>query len=101
MGDALSITTDDARMLFHLLDVDKSGKVDLDEFTQGCLRLQGDARAIDVHMLIFQVKHFLTKWAEFTQHVDAKLQGRGSRASSTRFSVGPLGISQVVAPCSV
>merc|ERR1712157_403426 len=72
--DALGITADNTRMLFRLMDVDNSGRIDLDEFCEGCLRLQGEARSIDIHTLIFQVKLFLTKWSEFTDYVELRLE---------------------------
>merc|ERR1740123_2536944 len=70
---ALGITAESTRMLFDLVDVDQSGKIDMDEFCEGCLRLQGEAKSTDVHMLIYQVRLFLFKWSEFTEFVEAKL----------------------------
>merc|ERR1712176_1433885 len=58
--DALGINAENTRMLFRLLDVDNSGKIDLEEFCDGCLRLQGEAKSMDVHTMIFKVKKFLT-----------------------------------------
>merc|ERR1719499_246899 len=60
-------------MLFRLLDVDDSGVIDVDEFVSGCMRMQGDAKSIDVHTMIFQVQQFLAKWAEFTSFVEDRL----------------------------
>merc|ERR1719296_400562 len=51
--DALGISTEDVGVLFYLLDTDKSGMVDSKEFAEGCLRLQGDAKGVDVHRLIY------------------------------------------------
>merc|ERR1719461_2421133 len=70
---ALGITAESTRMLFALVDVDQSGKIDMDEFCEGCLRLQGEAKSTDVHTLIYQVRLFMFKWAEFTEFVEAKL----------------------------
>merc|ERR1719215_415629 len=44
---ALGIEPSDARGLFVLLDADESGEISVQEFTDGCLRLQGPAKAID------------------------------------------------------
>merc|ERR1740121_1012308 len=45
--DAMGISAQSARMLFRLLDLDDSGKISRDEFCEGCLRLQGDAKSLD------------------------------------------------------
>merc|ERR1712012_445838 len=68
--DALVISAENTRMLFRLMDLDGSGKIDMDEFCDGCLRLQGEAKSIDVHTMIFQVRQFLAKWSEFTAYVE-------------------------------
>eukprot|EP00927_Polykrikos_kofoidii_P082862 TRINITY_DN8353_c0_g1_i4.p1 TRINITY_DN8353_c0_g1~~TRINITY_DN8353_c0_g1_i4.p1 ORF type:complete len:628 (-),score=83.50 TRINITY_DN8353_c0_g1_i4:85-1788(-) len=44
---ALDIREEQALELFRLLDEDDSGEVDYDEFTQGCIKLQGPVKAID------------------------------------------------------
>merc|ERR1719195_1353298 len=71
--DALGISAESTRMLFRLVDADNSGRIDLDEFCEGCLRLQGEAKSIDIHTLIYQVKLFLTKWSDFTDFVGGRL----------------------------
>merc|ERR1740123_950170 len=70
--EALGISADNTRMLFRLVDADLSGRIDVDEFCEGCLRLQGEAKSIDVHTMIYQVKQFLTRWAEFTEYVEER-----------------------------
>lgn len=71
--DAIGINADNTRLLFRLLDADGSGKVDLEEFCSGCLRLQGEARSMDVHEMIYQVKQFMRKWATFARYVEDRL----------------------------
>merc|ERR1712045_520773 len=72
--DALGISAENTRMLFRLLDVDGSCKIDVDEFCDGCLRLQGEAKSVDVHTMIYQVRQFLAKWSEFTVYVEDRFQ---------------------------
>mmetsp|Transcript_137050 Transcript_137050/g.242239 ORF Transcript_137050/g.242239 Transcript_137050/m.242239 type:complete len:596 (-) Transcript_137050:47-1834(-) len=67
--EALDVSAEDTRLLFRLLDRDGSHVIDIDEFCEGCLRLKGNARSIDMQTLIFQMKNFLSKWAEFTEFV--------------------------------
>lgn len=68
--EALDIKVDDTELLCNLLDVDNSGHVSAEEFCQGCLRLKGNARSIDIHSLTFQIANFLRKWSEFTVFVE-------------------------------
>lgn len=49
--DSIGICPDDARTLFLMLDEDESGVVNIDEFCEGCMRLQGEAKAYDIHVL--------------------------------------------------
>lgn len=72
--DALGISPENTRMLFHLMDLDESGRIDVDEFCEGCLRLQGEAKSMDVHTMIYQVRKFLTKWSEFTGYVEDRFR---------------------------
>eukprot|EP00930_Biecheleria_cincta_P097797 TRINITY_DN89481_c0_g1_i1.p1 TRINITY_DN89481_c0_g1~~TRINITY_DN89481_c0_g1_i1.p1 ORF type:complete len:679 (+),score=137.93 TRINITY_DN89481_c0_g1_i1:67-2103(+) len=50
----LGFDTHEAERLFNLLDSDGNAEVPLDEFLDGCLRLKGPARSIDVHSLIHE-----------------------------------------------
>lgn len=49
---ALGLDPEDTERLFELIDEDGSGEVSIDEFLQGCLRLKGLARSIDVHAVL-------------------------------------------------
>mmetsp|Transcript_67386 Transcript_67386/g.191245 ORF Transcript_67386/g.191245 Transcript_67386/m.191245 type:complete len:138 (-) Transcript_67386:115-528(-) len=51
---ALGLDVHDTERLFELLDVNHDGELDVDEFLDGCLRLKGVARSIDVYSLIQQ-----------------------------------------------
>ncbi|CAK0789122.1 unnamed protein product, partial [Prorocentrum cordatum] len=51
---ALGLDVHDTERLFELLDVNHDGELDVDEFLDGCLRLKGVARSIDVCSLIHQ-----------------------------------------------
>lgn len=76
--EALDINAENARMLFRLLDRDGSLKVDIDEFCEGCLRLQGDAKSFDVHTMMYQMRSFLTKWSDFTIYVEERFSMMGA-----------------------
>eukprot|EP00413_Alexandrium_margalefii_P039299 CAMPEP_0204603214 /NCGR_PEP_ID=MMETSP0661-20131031/57126_1 /ASSEMBLY_ACC=CAM_ASM_000606 /TAXON_ID=109239 /ORGANISM="Alexandrium margalefi, Strain AMGDE01CS-322" /LENGTH=751 /DNA_ID=CAMNT_0051614259 /DNA_START=22 /DNA_END=2277 /DNA_ORIENTATION=+ len=57
----LDIDIADSNYLFDMLDLDGSGEVDMEEFVSGCLRLKGNAKSIDIHTLMFEVKHLMKK----------------------------------------
>ncbi|CAJ1441097.1 unnamed protein product [Effrenium voratum] len=45
-----------AHQIFHLLDDDESGEVSIQEFLDGCAKLKGAARSIDVHAIMHQCR---------------------------------------------
>ncbi|CAE7705384.1 CACNA1C [Symbiodinium sp. CCMP2592] len=45
-----------AHQIFHLLDDDESGEVSIQEFLDGCAKLKGQARSIDVHAIMHQCR---------------------------------------------
>jgi len=48
----LNLNTSEGRGLFDLLDVDGNGSVDPEEIVNGCLRLRGPARALELSLLM-------------------------------------------------
>lgn len=46
----------DPDAFFKLLDVDRNGVVDIEEFTVGCLRMHGKSNAIDMDIAIQEIK---------------------------------------------
>mmetsp|Transcript_1783 Transcript_1783/g.3931 ORF Transcript_1783/g.3931 Transcript_1783/m.3931 type:complete len:618 (+) Transcript_1783:55-1908(+) len=53
---ALQIDASDTQRLFKLIDTHGSGEVDIENFLQGCIRLKGQARSIDVHIVLDECK---------------------------------------------
>merc|ERR1719382_717460 len=74
---ALGLDVSVARALFVLLDVDDSNAVNIDEFVQGCLRLKGNARSIDVNMLLYENEKLHHQLIEFMETMDHKLAQLG------------------------
>merc|ERR1712039_1071974 len=52
----LGIDVDQVRKIFSLLDSDKSGTIDKNEFVFGCLRLKGQAKSLDIAVLKQDIK---------------------------------------------
>mmetsp|Transcript_42974 Transcript_42974/g.77304 ORF Transcript_42974/g.77304 Transcript_42974/m.77304 type:complete len:614 (+) Transcript_42974:43-1884(+) len=46
--DSMGLDANDAWSMFSLMDDDRSGKIDIDEFISGCLLFRGNAKAIHV-----------------------------------------------------
>merc|ERR1712137_554470 len=68
--EALELNASSVRTLFALLDIDKSGSVDIEEFCRGCLRLRGEARSFDINCLmagLCKLNKILTNLIVYTQ----------------------------------
>eukprot|EP00927_Polykrikos_kofoidii_P032160 TRINITY_DN27479_c0_g1_i1.p1 TRINITY_DN27479_c0_g1~~TRINITY_DN27479_c0_g1_i1.p1 ORF type:complete len:729 (-),score=105.16 TRINITY_DN27479_c0_g1_i1:149-2335(-) len=50
---------DQARALFHLLDVEDNGDVEISEIVSGCMRLHGYAKSIDLTILMRDIEHLM------------------------------------------
>jgi len=68
-----------AHTLFRLLDVDGSNCVEIDEFVEGCMRMRGQARSIDVHILLYETELMIKRNLDFQQFVEKQLQDLFSR----------------------
>eukprot|EP00927_Polykrikos_kofoidii_P059900 TRINITY_DN55003_c0_g1_i1.p1 TRINITY_DN55003_c0_g1~~TRINITY_DN55003_c0_g1_i1.p1 ORF type:complete len:724 (-),score=105.04 TRINITY_DN55003_c0_g1_i1:139-2310(-) len=71
----LELDLADAWTLFKLLDTTECGSVSLDNFADGCLRLRGGARRIDISNMMYSSKWTMSKLSNFaTQaHADTAL----------------------------
>lgn len=70
--ETLKLDVTDAGALFTLLDTDHSGTLQIDEFIQGCQMLKGEARALDMRFMRFEV-HALRR---DVMQLQAFLQGK-------------------------
>merc|ERR1712217_911174 len=89
---ALGLDTSDTKRLFKLIDDDGSGDVDANEFLEGCLRLKGEAKSIDVCAILHHLKlveHKLDEWYAFT-----KEPALGPSRESWKATVEPPGSGQ-------
>eukprot|EP00411_Alexandrium_monilatum_P108318 CAMPEP_0175792938 /NCGR_PEP_ID=MMETSP0097-20121207/83214_1 /TAXON_ID=311494 /ORGANISM="Alexandrium monilatum, Strain CCMP3105" /LENGTH=406 /DNA_ID=CAMNT_0017104121 /DNA_START=1 /DNA_END=1221 /DNA_ORIENTATION=+ len=71
--EALKLDISDANTLFDLLDVDKSGEIDIEEFLSGCQRLKGESRALDLAVLRGEFLSWMGHLTRWTDHVDVDL----------------------------
>jgi len=54
--ESMGISTNDVWTLFMLLDSDKEGCIDLDEFVTGCMQLHGPAKSMQIAKMSFENK---------------------------------------------
>lgn len=54
--EVMGISTDDVWTLCVLLDVDKNGAIDLEEFVGGCMQLHGPAKSLQIAKMSFENK---------------------------------------------
>merc|ERR1712046_207070 len=66
----LDIDEDDAMELFHLLDLDDTGKVRRDDIADGIARLMGGAKAIDLAIFMNEFRRSSTRFMHHLQHVE-------------------------------
>jgi len=57
---AMQVEISDAHAFFDLLDADSSGEVDIVEFVTGMQRLRGEAKSVDIHMMVHENRKMLS-----------------------------------------
>lgn len=67
--ESIDIFPNDARALFRLLDDNDSGEVSIDEFCEGCLRLKGQAKSFDIHLLMYNNERVYEKLSHIIRYV--------------------------------
>mmetsp|Transcript_98388 Transcript_98388/g.175185 ORF Transcript_98388/g.175185 Transcript_98388/m.175185 type:complete len:763 (+) Transcript_98388:76-2364(+) len=76
MFQSLDLTASDAWTLFKLLDAESNGDIDLREFMDGCMRLRGPAKAMDIACIMDEsrrIKRKVVKTEERLDHMDKLL----------------------------
>mmetsp|Transcript_43643 Transcript_43643/g.98469 ORF Transcript_43643/g.98469 Transcript_43643/m.98469 type:complete len:729 (+) Transcript_43643:140-2326(+) len=71
---SLGINSNDVWTLFKLLDDDGSGTVDREEFIEGCMKLKGEAKAVHMAKLGYDVQKLTTSLADFMGYVEETLE---------------------------
>lgn len=93
------IENTDAWTLFKLLDADGGGAVDMNEFVEGCIRLKGTAKSVQVAQLAYHHKWIMEKLADVSESVN-KLHKEVFFMSnphlSRKSSAGNVGLGNVI-----
>merc|ERR1712217_676719 len=71
---SLGICVTDAWTLLKLIDKDRSGTIDLEEFVHGCMSLQGEAKAVHVATLAYDQCTLMEALEGFMDSVNQQLE---------------------------
>lgn len=80
----------DAWSFFKLLDADAGGSVEIEEFLMGCLRLRGQATAIDVGKILQDQDFLIKNQDRFFGVLDAELRDLKMELAMLKFAGEPL-----------
>jgi len=79
---SIDLDLSEAKSFFSLLDIHGSGRITSEDFLNGCLRLRGTARAIDLTTLVHNMKRMYKQWLNSSKRIERKVSVL-SRALST------------------
>lgn len=71
--ESIDLDVWDAWTFFKLLDMDSGGAVEIEEFLMGCLRLRGNAKAMDIAKLCHDQTWLIKEQARFWEFVEEEL----------------------------
>ncbi|CAJ1454819.1 unnamed protein product, partial [Effrenium voratum] len=71
--ESIDLDVWDAWTFFKLLDMDSGGAVEVEEFLMGCLRLRGNAKAMDIAKLCHDQTWLIREQARFWEFVECEL----------------------------
>merc|ERR1719408_988501 len=64
--NSMKLDVSDATALFKLLDTDRSGSVEINEFIDGCQKLKGESRTLDMHLMRYELQYLRQQLNEFS-----------------------------------
>merc|ERR1711862_91901 len=82
----MGISTDDAHLLFRLMDADGSGAIDIDEFCDGLFRLKGEAKSYDMHTALYTLKRMDSRLQELEEGAERNSLFQVSRWKGSSLS---------------
>jgi hypothetical protein len=66
----LDLDVSQAKKLFRLMDLDKSGTISREEFIVGCSRLRGEAKELDIAILQYEIRWIKNLLVNLGHHLD-------------------------------
>merc|ERR1719408_982719 len=75
--NSMKLDVSDATALFKLLDVDRSGSVEINEFIDGCQKLKGESRTLDLHLMRYELHNMRYELHELSLSFTSYAEVRG------------------------
>eukprot|EP00933_Yihiella_yeosuensis_P067910 TRINITY_DN7304_c5_g1_i1.p1 TRINITY_DN7304_c5_g1~~TRINITY_DN7304_c5_g1_i1.p1 ORF type:complete len:680 (+),score=118.23 TRINITY_DN7304_c5_g1_i1:77-2116(+) len=75
--ESLDVDPSEAQCLFGMLDINNSGSIDFEEFLNGCLRLQGNAKALDLLLVTRETRSANDRHFQMLSNIDANIVAIG------------------------
>jgi len=88
--DSMGLDATEARGIYQLLDVDNSKSIYIDELVAGCMRLKGQARAVDMATLVYENKRMMKRHILFAEYCHDQFSNLGAVTQSIAHSVAVL-----------
>eukprot|EP00927_Polykrikos_kofoidii_P058337 TRINITY_DN5279_c0_g1_i1.p1 TRINITY_DN5279_c0_g1~~TRINITY_DN5279_c0_g1_i1.p1 ORF type:complete len:317 (+),score=63.97 TRINITY_DN5279_c0_g1_i1:1019-1969(+) len=76
---AIDILAEEAKYIFRLLDIDGAGIIEFEEFLNGCLRIHGPAKSMDLLTVMQEARVFQKRTFEQLQEMKTSLEATVSR----------------------
>eukprot|EP00929_Paragymnodinium_shiwhaense_P091728 TRINITY_DN51637_c0_g3_i1.p1 TRINITY_DN51637_c0_g3~~TRINITY_DN51637_c0_g3_i1.p1 ORF type:complete len:668 (+),score=91.53 TRINITY_DN51637_c0_g3_i1:70-2073(+) len=86
---ALEMDPSEAKSMFTIMDVNSDGCVDIDEFIEGCMKLKGAAKSIDLLAMMYDSAQFAEDFRRFADQMVTDLH-------AVKLSIG--GAAQPTSP---
>lgn len=78
---AVKLDVTDIGHLFSLLDADGSGSVEIEEFIEGCQRLKGESRNLDIKIALLELQQLRDDLQKFSTHNAQQLSQLSMRSN--------------------
>jgi len=72
--EVMGLSTIQATELFRLLDSDGSYTVDITEFSDGCMKVMGEAKNFDIQCIMAENRQMLARWAAFVDNFEPTMR---------------------------
>ena len=70
----LEIDPNEAAIIFTLMDTDHNGRVTIDEFIDGTMKLKGAAKSVDMLLLMFDHVRFISKFNTLCSYLEDEMR---------------------------
>jgi len=81
----IDIDIGQAEELFKLLDVDENGTVTYDDFIDGCVRLRGPAKSLDLMTIMYEQRRLAKRYVGHLRAIETQLQKFFSHREDSSF----------------